>query len=160
MKSTSKKKRAINFDLHGESLERYYSKRNANDAYRVLGKFFHDNGFEHRQGSGYVSKEPLTQAEVFRIAKKLDIQFPWLEKCTSCMDVTDIGETYDMKEMFKKRKTVSSMKMHDKEVHKDVPTKADSLSDRIKNAKQRADQRNEMRSGKAITKSKNHKQEL
>lgn len=97
MKNTGRMRRAINFDLHGKSLEKYFSKSNPNDAYRVLGKFFHDNGFEHRQGLGYVSKEPLTKAEVIRIIDKLDGQFSWLKKCISCMDVTNIGKTYDMK---------------------------------------------------------------
>ena len=118
MKSTDKIRRAINFDLHGNSLEQYFSESNPNDAYRVLGKFFHDNGFEHRQGSGYVSKEPLTKAEVVRIVDKLNEQFPWLEKCTSCTDVTNIGKTYDMEKMLKQRKGLFSAKAYARDVDK------------------------------------------
>lgn len=140
MENTDRIRRAINFDLHGKRLEQYFSESNPNDAYRVLSKFFHDNGFEHRQGSGYVSKEPLPMAEVFRIVDKLNEQYPWLEKCISCMDVTDIGETYDMKEMLKKRKTVSSEKVHARKTNKEGSSVTTSVSDRIKNAKQRAEQ--------------------
>lgn len=111
MRSADKIRRAINFDLCGKGLVQYFSESNPNDAYRVLGKFFHDNGFEHRQGSGYVSKEALTKAEVIRIVDKLNEQFPWLGECASCIDVTNIGKTYDMKKMLKQRERLFSEKV-------------------------------------------------
>ena len=62
MEDTDRIRRAIYFDLHGESLKKYFSESNPNWAYRALGKFFHDNGFEHQQGSEYVSKGTISVA--------------------------------------------------------------------------------------------------
>lgn len=48
----------------------------------------------------------------------------------------------------------------DRETDKKGSNVNTSLSDRIKNAKQRADQRNKIRSGKANTRSNNHNREI
>ena len=55
-----------------------------------------ENGFFHRQWSGYVSKEAKSECEVVKITKKLNCKYPWLSKCVNHFDVTNIGKTYDM----------------------------------------------------------------
>lgn len=55
-----------------------------------------DNGFTHRQWSGYNSKEKLSNLDVQRFATKLSKSFPWLKKCVNRFDVTDIGEQHDL----------------------------------------------------------------
>ena len=42
-----------------------------------------------------------------------------MDKCTSCMDLTDIGETYDMKEMFAERRAFSLAQAHVRDVDKE-----------------------------------------
>lgn len=64
MEDTTRKKRAINFDLHGKSLKKYYSQTNPNGAYQEIGRFLHEQGFVHRQGSGYVSKSGLKNSAI------------------------------------------------------------------------------------------------
>lgn len=104
MDSSNKKKRAINFDLNIASLKKYYSKSNPKNAYREIGKFFYNNDFDHRQGSGYVSRKPLSKTEVLHLIDQLNKTFPWLDKCSTHIDLTDIGQTYDLKELYNKRK--------------------------------------------------------
>mgnify|MGYP006922439092 CR=1 FL=1 len=49
-------KRAINFDLDTKELLKHF--KNTHQAYSAIKVFMEDNGFEHRQYSGYVSREP------------------------------------------------------------------------------------------------------
>lgn len=124
-------KRAINFDLHIESLKKYFSAENPKDAYRQIGRFMRENGFEHRQGSGYISSIPLSNLEIIDVFKKMYSEMPWLVQCATRMDMTNVGPTYDMKALFDTHhsfeNTIDSVKKENSLSH----PKSLSLSDRI-----------------------------
>lgn len=71
-----------------------------------------DNGFEHRQYSGYVSREPISEFSVISVTEKLNQKFKWLKDCIQKYDVTEIGETYDLKYIF------DDAKKQEKEINK------------------------------------------
>ena len=50
-------RKAINFDLSTNELKKHFN--NTAEAYNKIKEFMLKNGFEHRQYSGYVSKEHL-----------------------------------------------------------------------------------------------------
>ena len=62
------------------------------------------NGFEHRQYSGYISKEAISEFSVIKLTEKLNKEFKWLKNCIQKYDVTEIGETYDLKYIFNEAK--------------------------------------------------------
>lgn len=98
------KRKAINFDLITEKLKEFYPSKNPfgyKSAYRKINKFFKANGFEHRQGSGYVSIEGLDIYDATKIAQSLSKEFPWLKDCVNKFDVTDVGYEYDLTEAIK-----------------------------------------------------------
>ncbi len=88
--------KAVNFDLDTKALKIYYPGKHYRQAYRDIRKFMLDNGFTHRQWSGYNSKDKLSNLDVQRFATKLSKSFPWLKKCVNRFDVTDIGEQHDL----------------------------------------------------------------
>ena len=90
--------KAINFDLDTKALKEYYPKSRRN-AYREIGKFLKDNGFSHRQWSGYISNIKMDFLEISKLNEKLWSKFPWLEQCANKFDVTDIGKSFDLKLM-------------------------------------------------------------
>ena len=92
-------RKAINFDLSTNALEQYFS--NTAEAYSKIKQFMLQNGFEHRQYLGYVSKEPLEDYEITNLATKLKNKFSWLYPCAQKFDVTDIGEHRDLKDILK-----------------------------------------------------------
>ena len=63
-----------------------------------------DNGFEHRQYSGYVSTGYISDASVTILTEKLNDKFKWLKDCVQKYDITEIGETYDLKYIFDEAK--------------------------------------------------------
>lgn len=88
-------RKAINFDLSTNALEQYFT--NTAEAYNKIKQFMLKNGFEHRQYSGYVSKEPMEDDDIALLALNLTNKFSWLYPCTQKFDVTDIGEQHDLR---------------------------------------------------------------
>lgn len=85
--------KAINFDLDTNLMK---EKNLYPDGYRKLGKSFRKYGWEHRQGSGYISQEYLTRAGVVEIMEKIIKENPWLGECVKKCDVTNIGTQFDL----------------------------------------------------------------
>lgn len=61
-----------------------------------------ENGFEHRQYSGYASIGLMSDKEINLLVKRLSKQFSWLSTCIQQFDVTDIGRQYSLNHIFKK----------------------------------------------------------
>ena len=98
-------RKAVNFDLNTESLKKIFKSNNPfvyMIAYRKIGRFLINNGFEHRQWSGYISKQSLTPIQITAIVKGLNKTLPWLHQCVTKFDVTDIGEQHDLMYIFQK----------------------------------------------------------
>lgn len=91
-----KYRKAINFDLSVRELGKYY--RNYRKAYYDIKKFFRQRGFDHRQGSGYVSRERLGQADIADLLDAMSIELPWMGDCVTRIDVTNIGRQHDLKD--------------------------------------------------------------
>ena len=92
--------KALYFDLKIKDLEKYYSLTNPKGSYSEIQGFLNENGFEHEQYSGYHSAQATTDMNVFTVIKNMHIQFPWLRKCVSKFEVTNIGENSDLIKMF------------------------------------------------------------
>lgn len=50
----------------------------------------------HRQGSGYVSKEKMTSAEIVDLIGSFQKKFEWSGTCVKKIDVTNVGAQYDL----------------------------------------------------------------
>lgn len=92
------KRKAINFDLDTNEMK---SLGIYPDGYRQLGKSFYKWGFDHRQGSGYVSKAKLSNNQVNDIVMNVTEENLWLARCGKKIDVTDVGKQYDITALVK-----------------------------------------------------------
>jgi virulence-associated protein VapD len=52
--------------------------------------------FDHRQWSGYVSRNPKSNAEMYDIIDRLAQHCPWLNQSVKKFDVTNVGSESDM----------------------------------------------------------------
>ena len=95
-------RKAINFDLDTKELLKHF--KNTHQAYSAIKVFMEDNGFEHRQYSGYVSTGYISNAATTLLTKQLNKKFKWIKDCVQKYDVTEIGETYDLKYIFDEAK--------------------------------------------------------
>lgn len=88
-------KKAINFDLDTKKLEAQFG-RNYHNKYYKLEQDLEKLDFEHRQGSGYVSKKELTDRQAKNRIKTLTKQNPWLADCSKTVDITNVGQQYSV----------------------------------------------------------------
>jgi len=91
--------KAINFDLDTNGLKEFYPRYQ--QAYRELLKFFKERNFSHRQGSGYVSNNKLTSADIVDLIGDMQKTFAWTDSCIKKIDVTNVGAQYDLTELLK-----------------------------------------------------------
>ncbi|BDB65773.1 hypothetical protein T36_2252 (plasmid) [Helicobacter cinaedi] len=98
-----KNRKALNFDLSTNELKKHFN--STAEAYSQIKTFMIENGFEHRQYSGYVSKEPMNEREITKLVRKLNKQLSWLSACVLNFDVTDIGEQHDLTHLLTGKKS-------------------------------------------------------
>lgn len=89
-------RKALNFDLDTKALERFYPGESYHKAYYDIRQYLENSGFQHRQGSGYVSKDPISVYKVSLLINDMSEKFPWLNRCTKVVDATSIGKTFSM----------------------------------------------------------------
>ena len=95
----NKKRWSVNFDLHIDLLEKYFSSTNPKDAYRVVGRFFIEKGFEHRLGSGYVSVDLLSKKEITDIIYEMFEKMPWIYNSSRHIDFAEVNDLMQNKYM-------------------------------------------------------------
>lgn len=88
-------RKAINFDIDTKKYEEYTGKK-APTAYAEVKKFLKKNGFEHRQGSGYVSKNSLDDLRITAIITNMTLTLKWLRFCVKEIDVTNIDKQHSL----------------------------------------------------------------
>lgn len=86
----AKSKKALNFDLDTNQLKRHYDGGSYTNAYKDIRTFLENNGFSHRQGSGYISDKRMNSSDITEIVIKLAMTYPWLKNCVKQFDVTDV----------------------------------------------------------------------
>ena len=97
--------KAINFDLDKQALESI-SPGKSKTAYTEIKKFMENNGFSHRQYSGYISNKEISNIELFDVLEKMLDVLPWLNdpQVIQKFDATNIGEEWDLREYLKNPK--------------------------------------------------------
>jgi len=111
-------RKSLNFDLDTKKLKEHYPNKNYIEAYNDIKKFLLKNGFEHRQGSGYISEKEISKVKTLDIIKKLNNNHPWLETCCKTFYYSDIRQEYDALLSIKedKNKTLEVDKIKEKEI--------------------------------------------
>lgn len=97
-------RKALNFDLDTKKYEEI-TNRLSPTAYREIRKFLKRNDFEHRQGSGYISKDSLNDAKIFAIIQNMSVELNWLRTCVKQIDVTNIGKQHSLIDAINKAPT-------------------------------------------------------
>ena len=88
-------RKALNFDLDTKKYEELTGKPSPT-AYGIIKRFLKRNGFEHRQGSGYISKESMNDGKIFAIIQNMSMELEWLRGSVEEIDVTNIGKQHSL----------------------------------------------------------------
>ncbi len=60
-----------------------------------------------RQGSEYVSRKKLAQADIIDLLDLMNTELPWMSDCVTKIDVTNIGTQHDLKDMLREMSVAS-----------------------------------------------------
>ena len=97
-------RKQITFDLHQESLKRYYphpepvrNEQYYKRAYHDIQQFMHMNGFERRQHSVYVSINKVTTLDIVGLMEQLAEALPWLSQCVREVDMSTVRARHSLK---------------------------------------------------------------
>lgn len=97
-------KKALNFDIDTKKYKEF-TKKTAPTAYAEIKRFLKRNDFEHRQGSGYISKDSLNDGKIFAIIQNMSVELEWLRSCVKQIDVTNIGKQHSLIDAINKAPT-------------------------------------------------------
>ena len=59
-------------------------------------KFFKRHGFDHKQGSGYVSQKKINSQDIYLLIDQLYEEYEWISFSVKELDVTNIGTQYEL----------------------------------------------------------------
>lgn len=88
MDSSQSFRKYINFDLSTNELKKHFS--NTAEAYNKIKEFMIQNGFEHRQYSSYISKEPIDDYDFSQILEIFARKHIWLKDCLQNFDILNV----------------------------------------------------------------------
>lgn len=81
--------KCVNFDLSTEKILKHFPNGTAKP-YESLKQFFLDKGFEHRQYSNYISKEPIDDYDFSQILEIFARKHIWLKDCLQSFDILNV----------------------------------------------------------------------
>ena len=88
----------LNFDLDTKALQEWYPDGDWHNAYMDIRRYLEEHGFEHRQGSGYISRKNLNLLQATVIVQRMAREYLWLQPCLKELDVTNVGKTVSLNE--------------------------------------------------------------
>lgn len=92
-------RKQIAFDIDTKIAEEILG-GNYRNIYENIRKYLERNGFEHLQGSVYVSKEALSNTKITAIINGLLTKYNYLEKCVRDIRKTDITREHSLNHLF------------------------------------------------------------
>ena len=90
-------KKALNFDLSNQALQKYSPSKNYRKAWSDIKDYLLEIGFKHRQYSGYVSIDNISMTYVIQHIIEMSLLFKWLKYCVKEFDVTIVGDEFSLK---------------------------------------------------------------
>jgi virulence-associated protein VapD len=94
----------IGFDLSIAKLKEEFGESSYRKGYSRIQRFFEANDYLHHQYSGYLSKSPMSYAEVYDLVlDKMLTKLPWLVDCVEKFDATNVTSQSNMLKAIKSR---------------------------------------------------------
>ncbi|TQR49845.1 VapD family protein [Campylobacter troglodytis] len=128
--------KCIHFDFLIDEIREHFSRDST--PYTQIQNFLEQNGFEHRQGSGYISKEPLSEYQTYILMKKLGAKFTWLDDCMRRFDIENAPEAMDARNEISKS-AIKKMTQQLKELQKEVKYYTEHKNSFYADAKKRSE---------------------
>lgn len=109
--------KCIHFDFLIDEIREHFS--NDSTPYTLIQNFLENNGFEHNQYSGYISKKPLTRAQSYAVLRKIAKKFTWIDDCVRKFAITNAPDEMEV-QGFLSQNARNEMKGQFKELQNEI----------------------------------------
>ncbi|TRW28188.1 hypothetical protein FL857_01605 [Criibacterium bergeronii] len=96
-----KKGVSVTFDFKVDDLKKYYSYTSPNNAYRIVGDYLLNNGFEKTKDSDFVSYVNNLKRTI-QLIDEFSEEHLWFTPSLTKLAITPINEIWDLSENYKK----------------------------------------------------------
>ncbi len=86
------RRKQLSFDIDTKVAKAILGKNNYIKAYLDVRKFLEKEGWEHIEGSVYMSKKPLSTTQVMHLLNDLIWEYPYLTKCFREIHQADVSK--------------------------------------------------------------------
>ncbi|MCM1103255.1 MAG: hypothetical protein NC409_04030 [Clostridium sp.] len=93
-------KKQLSFDIDTNVAKKILGEQRYTQIYADIRNVMRANGWEHIEGSVYMSKNEIDNIDVTFLIKNLKKEFPYITKCVREMHQADISEVHSRNEQF------------------------------------------------------------
>lgn len=94
------KRKQLTFDVDTNVAKQILGEQNYTRIYADIRKFMTKEGWQHVEGSVYMSKKAIDNGDVSYMINDMIKQYPYLSKCIKQMHQTDISKVYSRNNYF------------------------------------------------------------
>ena len=94
------RRKQLSFDTDTKVAKAILGKNNYIKAYLDVRKFLEKEGWEHIEGSVYMSKKPLSTTQVMHLLNDLIWEHPYLTKCFREIHQADVSKVHSLSKQF------------------------------------------------------------
>lgn len=133
------KRKQLTFDIDSVVAKQILGESRYTNVWKDIRKFMEKNGWEHIEGSAYMSKNPVSTVKIISTIKGLKRQYPYLDKCVKAMHQTDISKVHSLQDYFEYDGTpgkYAQMYKQKENNHKKAPPQKTSLISKLERNKE------------------------
>lgn len=93
-------RKQLSFDIDTNVVKEILGEKNYTHVYADIRKFMESKGWEHIEGSVYMSKQEQDNADISFLIDELKGQYPYIEKCVKGMHQADILNIHSLQHHF------------------------------------------------------------
>lgn len=94
------KRKQISFDIDTNVAKEILGESKYTSIYSNIQSFMRKEGWEHIEGSVYMSTEPLSNTKVSMLIDRLKKEYPYITKCVRDMHQADISKVHSLEAQF------------------------------------------------------------
>lgn len=94
------KRKQISFDIDTNVTKEILGESKYTSIYSNIQSFMRKEGWEHIEGSVYMSTEPLSNTKVSMLIDRLKKEYPYITKCVRDMHQADISKVHSLEAQF------------------------------------------------------------
>lgn len=144
------KRKQLTFDIDTNVAKEILGEQKYRTIYINIRKFMESEGWQHIEGSVYMSKKPLSTTKVAWLVDTLKEKYPYLTKCIRDMHQSDISNVHGLHNHFEYDGTAGKFALQEKQKSSQKSDKPKSIKSRLEEKKEYIKQRENLQNNAEV----------